>query len=37
MGIQIIGKAFGESDIIKIAHVFEQTAEFAAGSAPALD
>ena len=35
VGMQIIGAAFGEADIIKIAHAFEQTADFAVGS-PAL-
>lgn len=32
VGMQIIGKAFGEKDIITIAHVFEQTADFAVGT-----
>ena len=31
VGMQIIGKAFGEKEIISIAHAFEQTAEFATG------
>ncbi len=31
VGMQIIGKAFGEKEIIKIAHAFEQTADFAGG------
>lgn len=29
--MQIIGKAFGEKEIISIAHAFEQTADFALG------
>jgi Asp-tRNA(Asn)/Glu-tRNA(Gln) amidotransferase A subunit family amidase len=32
--MQIIGSAFAEAGIIQIAHIFEQTADFAAGSAP---
>jgi aspartyl-tRNA(Asn)/glutamyl-tRNA(Gln) amidotransferase subunit A len=31
VGIQIIGRAFGEADIIAFAHIFEQTADFARG------
>ena len=34
VGLQILGKAFGEADIIRIAHAFEQTAEFAWGTPP---
>ena len=34
VGLQIIGKAFGEANIIKIAHIFEQTADFAPGTPP---
>ncbi len=36
VGLQIIGKAFGEAEIIRIAHVFEQTADFASGRPPAF-
>lgn len=36
VGLQIIGKAFGEREIIRIAHVFEQTADFACGRPPAF-
>jgi aspartyl-tRNA(Asn)/glutamyl-tRNA(Gln) amidotransferase subunit A len=35
VGLQIIGRAFGEADMISVAHVFEQTADFAWGSPPA--
>ncbi|KAK9829343.1 hypothetical protein WJX72_005273 [[Myrmecia] bisecta] len=31
VGLQLIGRAFGEADIIQMAHVFEQTADFAYG------
>ncbi|KAK9822511.1 hypothetical protein WJX81_008348 [Elliptochloris bilobata] len=34
VGLQIIGRAFGEADMIGVAHVFEQTADFAWGSPP---
>lgn len=34
VGLQIIGRAFGEADMISVAHVFEQTASFAWGSPP---
>ena len=26
IGLQIIGRAFGEADLLRIAHVYEQTA-----------
>eukprot|EP00803_Ostreobium_quekettii_P004544 evm.model.scf_248EXC.3 EVM.evm.TU.scf_248EXC.3 scf_248EXC:15876-22377(-) len=35
IGLQFIGRSFGEKDMINIAHVFEQTADFAAGQCPA--
>ncbi|CAL8464275.1 g3810 [Coccomyxa elongata] len=31
VGLQIIGRAFGEADMIRIGHIFEQTADFAQG------
>ncbi len=31
VGLQIIGRAFGEAELIQLAHVFEQTADFAQG------
>lgn len=31
VGLQIIGRAFGEAQLIQLAHVFEQTADFAQG------
>ena len=31
VGMQIIGKAYGEAELIHIAHAFEQTADFASG------
>ncbi|GMH33424.1 hypothetical protein BSKO_01258 [Bryopsis sp. KO-2023] len=31
LGMQLIGKSFGEKDIIDVAHIFEQTADFAGG------
>ena len=34
VGLQLIGPAFGEAGIIDIAHIFEQTADFAFGSPP---
>ena len=34
VGLQIIGRAFGEADLLHVAHVFEQTADFAGGSPP---
>ena len=37
IGLQIIGKAFDEGEIIRIAHVFEQTADFACGTPPTFD
>lgn len=32
VGLQIIGHAFGEADMIRLGHIFEQTANFARGS-----
>lgn len=32
VGMQIIGKAFAEAELIQIAHAFEQTADFASGA-----
>lgn len=34
VGLQIIGRAFGEADLLHVAHVFEQTADFAWGAPP---
>ena len=31
VGLQIIGRAFGEAELIQMAHIFEQTAGFAQG------
>lgn len=31
VGLQIIGKAFGEADMLKVAHAYEQTAGIASG------
>lgn len=31
VGLQIIGRAFGEADMIHLGHIFEQTADFAQG------
>lgn len=31
VGLQIIGRAFGEAELIHTAHIFEQTADFAQG------
>eukprot|EP00884_Botryococcus_braunii_P002560 jgi/Botrbrau1/12304/Bobra.0205s0003.1 len=36
VGMQLIGKLFGEADIIKAAHIFEQTASFARATPPPL-
>ena len=35
LGLQIIGRAFGEGSILRCAHAFQQTADFAWGQAPA--
>ena len=29
VGLQIIGRAFGEADMISLGHIFEQTCDFA--------
>lgn len=34
VGLQIIGRVFGEADMIRVAHAFEQTADFAWGAPP---
>lgn len=34
IGLQFIGRSFEEKDMIEIAHVFEQTANFAVGEPP---
>lgn len=34
VGMQIIGRAFGEAAMIELAHAFEQTADFAGGPPP---
>ncbi|KAK9837987.1 hypothetical protein WJX74_009088 [Apatococcus lobatus] len=34
IGMQLIGKAHGEADMLRIAHIFEQTAEWAQGTPP---
>jgi aspartyl-tRNA(Asn)/glutamyl-tRNA(Gln) amidotransferase subunit A len=34
VGLQMVGRAFGEADLLQIAHAFEQTAEFARGHVP---
>ena len=31
VGLQFVGRAFGEAQLLQLAHVFEQTAEFARG------
>ena len=34
IGMQLIGKAHGEAAMLRIAHVFEQTADWASGTPP---
>lgn len=36
VGMQLIGRAFGEADLLQLAHVYEQTAGVMAGARPAV-
>ena len=35
VGLQLIGRAFGEEDLLQIAHIYEQTAGVTGATAPA--
>lgn len=34
IGVQLIGKSFGEAELLKLAHILEQTVGFAAKHKP---
>lgn len=36
VGLQMVGRAFGEADLLQLAHVFEQTVGFAASARPVV-
>lgn len=36
VGMQMIGRAFGEADLLQLAHIYEQTVGIAAGLRPAV-
>lgn len=36
VGMQLIGRAFGEAELLQLAHAYEQTAGVMAGARPAV-